>query len=165
MFQTVETRILQSHTPTTRRQTVASYTLSSGSILEPVENIKDAWHEAKPYIQRVLGKMGDPTPIESIYADLLTYDRQLWMVHDEEGLQAVILTIIDDYRGQKIGLLTHAAGRGFQDWTETVDPIAGYFNAAGCNRFQIIGRKGWKKFIEDKGFKETDTIFERTLNG
>lgn len=124
--------------------------------------LEEYWPEVKPLIQRVIDKMGDNIPIEAIYADLKASERQLWVVK-RGGIQAAILTLIQDYQGMKMGVLTHAGGEDFRAWESAVEPISGFFKDNGCSSFTISGRRGWKKFLEDRGFKETRTTFEMRL--
>lgn len=150
---------------TTLKRTGHSDSQSSDSTLHPAQTseINKHWLQIKPFIDRALEWMEDPNDIDYIYNELMASDRQCWIVRNDGEIQAVILTVIWGYRGKKTGVLTHAGGEDFRAWESSVDHIAEYFKAVGCTKFEISGRRGWKKFMENRDFKEVRTIFERKL--
>lgn len=139
--------------------------LSDNCSLHPVlcQDIDDMWQEIEPFIVKVLNKMEDSTPIESIKNDLLKSARQLWLVKSDEVIKAVVITTIQDYGKQRTGVLSYISGEDIREWISGIDAIGDYFKAMKCDKFSIIGRRGWKKFIECRGFKEKKTVFERGL--
>ena len=147
----------------TLKRTGRSYTQSLDSTLHPEPYIEKVWPDVEPFVQRVLDRMDKDTTTEMIKADLLSQDRQLWIVRNNGEIQAVILTMITDYRGNKVGSITHAAGDDFRAWESSVDPIANFFKVMGCVTMAVIGRRGWKKYLEGRDFQEISTNFERKL--
>ena len=139
--------------------------LSGNCTLHPIPywDISDIWQEIEPFIVKVLNKMEDTTPIENIKNDLLKRARQLWLIKSNGVIKAVGTTAIQDHGKQRTGILTYVSGEDIREWINAIDEIADYFKAMKCDKFSIIGRRGWKKIIERRGFKEKKTIFERGL--
>lgn len=130
-------------------------------ILVPITDVSAVWELAKGNIEKVIDKFEDLESIEDIYADLLIGDRQLWMVLKDGDVVASVITMINEYRGKRWGILTHAGGHDAQDWFHIVNPIGEYFKAEGCQKFIIQGRKGWSKFLKD--FRSDNVIYEKAL--
>jgi len=151
--------------PTTLKRTGHLHTQSSDSQIVAVAylDIDTHWGQVKPLIERVLNRFDEFVTINKIYEDLKSSDRQLWLILHKDQIQAVILTMIESYRNDKVGYITHAAGEDFKAWESAVDPIADYFKAINCVKFVINGRRGWKRFLENRNFKEATTLFERFL--
>lgn len=130
--------------------------------LFPIQDPSKVWDIAKVHIEKVLERFPDDGDIDEIYKDLLSHDRQLWMVLKSGEVVASVLTMINEYHGKRYGVLTHAGGHGAEDWFHIVNPIGDYFKSEGCHKFIIHGRKGWAKFLTD--FRSDKIIFERSLD-
>lgn len=136
--------------------------MSSSVELIPITDPQSVWILAKPLIQKVIDRFGGED-IELLYKDILAGDRQLWMVLKDGEVVASVLTMIQEYHGKRTGTLTHAGGQGADEWFHIVNPIGDYFKAEGCETFQIIGRKGWLKYLPE--FKTDRIIMEKKING
>jgi len=130
--------------------------------LVPIKEPLKVWDLAKKHITLCLDRFKDDGNLEDIFKDLLSGDRQLWMVLKNGEAVASVLTMINEYHGKRYGVLTHAGGHDAQDWFHIVNPIGEYFKAEGCHKFIIHGRKGWAKFLTD--FRSDKVIYERSLD-
>lgn len=128
----------------------------------PIQRPADVWPLVKEMIEPSLDEEDFET-IEHIYDDLLNAHRQLWVVLSGGDILAAVLTTIQEYHGKRYGMITHAGGRNASDWFHIVNPIGEYFKKEGCVSFQIIGRKGWARYLKD--FKANKIILEKTLDG
>lgn len=131
--------------------------------LVPIQEPEKVWPLCEPLIQKVLDRTDPFEDIDDIYKDLLSRDRQLWVVERDGEIQAAILTSIHEYRGKRYGTLTHAGGKNASEWFDIVNPIGEYFKREGCLTFTIIGRKGWLKYLPD--WQTDKVILEKKLHG
>lgn len=130
--------------------------------LVPIKEPEKIWGLVKDNIEKVLLRFPDDGILEDIYKDLLSRDRQLWVVLKNGEVVASVLTLINEYHGKRYGVLTHAGGQGAEEWFHIVNPIGEFFKSEGCHKFIIHGRKGWAKFLTD--FRSDKIIFERSLD-
>lgn len=130
--------------------------------LVPIKEPEKVWLLAKPFIEKVIER-NTIENIDTIYSDLLENHRQLWMVLKDGEVVASVLTMINEYHGKRYGVLTHAGGREAKDWFHIVNPLGDYFKSEGCHFFQIIGRKGWLRYLPE--FETDKIIMEKSLNG
>lgn len=146
---------------TTHRTIEASDTLLSVDLV-PIspEDAPFYWVLAKDNIQSVIDRF-EYEDIEDLYDDVLNAHRQLWLVFKDGEVVASVLTAIKEYHGKRYGVLTHAGGRGAEEWARIVNPIGEYFKSEGCQTFQIVGRRGWMKYLPD--FKSEKVILEKKL--
>lgn len=129
--------------------------------LVPVRDVEKFWPYARRNIEKVLARVDDDLTIEEIYDDLIARKRQLWMVFKKGEVVASVLTQIKEYRGKRVGILTHAGGHDAKDWFHIVNPIGEYFKAEGCQKFKIYGRQGWKKYLPE--WRTDFLVYEKVL--
>lgn len=129
--------------------------------LVPILDIETFWPHADKNIAKVIHRMDDDVSIQEVYEDLINRKRQLWLVFKKGEVVASVLTLIKEYRGKRVGVLTHAGGVGARDWFHIVNPIGAYFKAEGCEKFKIYGRRGWKKYLPD--WRTDIYVYERSL--
>jgi len=140
--------------------------LDECTLLHPVRGVDQWWPKVKIQVERVLNKFNDTTPIDNIYQDLKSSNRQLWVITDvNNNFKGCILTQIQDYYKQRIGTITHVAGQDFEKWVTAVEPLRGYFKAEGCDVMRAVGRRGWRDYLSEVDLKPKYIVYERNLNG
>lgn len=96
---------------------------------------------------------------DTLWSDVATKQRQLWVLEDDAGVQAAVLTRIADDLLQTCEV-THAAGRGRQQWQHLFPALEHWAREIGCKRITAIARPGWERVLP---LKKTHVILEARL--
>lgn len=85
----------------------------------------------------------------------------LWVVWDG-GVRAIVGTeIYHDVSGMRCCMIRFATGREAKGWTHLLAEIEDYARAQGCERLDMLARKGWAKHLPD--YKITHVAMEKDL--
>lgn len=140
--------------------------LSDKATILPIqpEDVDHYLDFAIPCIQSALEHTDDETRLSDILSDIDNQAKQLWIIKDQgEYLAAIITEIYTTQSGFKIGEIFGAGGKNHEKWDHFVDVVGEWFKAQGCDTMQIIGRPGWKKLYEPRGFVHKYTVLRRKL--
>ena len=122
------------------------------------------WPHVVSYIQDALEHTDQEISLESILSDIANQTRQLWIIKHGNEYLAGIITEIEEYdTGLKVGQVTFAGGRDHDLWDHFTDLVGEWFKEQGCQKIEIIGRLGWKRLYEKRGFKPKYLIMRKDL--
>ena len=84
---------------------------------------------------------------------------QLWVVPGK----AALVTKIDESSNKKVCTVALGGGRHAKEWCRhSADHITQWAESLGCTEIRIVGRRGWKHYLEDA--TELGVIFAKRLN-
>lgn len=135
----------------------------SGSYLLTAKSseIELIWEKILPYIE--LG-IGVDYTVEQVREMLINAEAQLWMSVVEDNanpIEAVLITQTFIQNESQVCLLFICAGQLMDHWLEFLEQIEDWAIAVGCDKMEIVGRRGWLKKLPE--YKEKATIIEKSL--
>lgn len=125
-----------------------TYTLQSDEALA-------RWDEIAGLLKRI--ELMD-TPLSTIREMVENREAQVWCIG--QPIECVLLTKIENTKEHRYGLLW--LGSGDLRLVESVNSIVeNWFRAMNCKYVQVIGRRGWKKYLPD--YEETSINLVKQL--
>lgn len=121
------------------------------------EWIAAEWQRCAPFIQRAVERTDGAFDIEYVREGVLSGDAQLW-----PGQNSAVVTRIETHpSGLKACLLWLAGGDDLAELKKLETAISAWAKRMGCERMEIIGRRGWLKALSD--YREGSTVLVRDL--
>lgn len=93
--------------------------------------------------------------------NLLKGDWQLWVVWDGTVRAIVITELYKDVSGMKCCMIRVCTGNGAKDWSHLIGFIEDWARGQGCERLDMLARKGWAKRLPD--YHLTHIMLEKVL--
>jgi len=121
--------------------------------------IHDELIKARDWIESALIKGGNTHNFKDIVDGVISGHMQLWM-----GANGCAVTEIVVYPNKKVLHVFLAGGdkgHGIKQITDMHDDAVAWGKAQGCTGMSVAGRKGWKKVLEDKGWKQQFTTLAK----
>ena len=109
----------------------------------------------RKWIESALDKGGNTHNFKDIVDGIISGHMQLWL-----GLNGCAVTEIVVYPNKKVLHVFLAGGdqgQGIAQITDMHDDAVAWGKDQGCIGMTVTGRKGWKKVLETKGWKEQFT--------
>jgi len=117
-----------------------------------------AWRNAAPHLDAALAEAGRTHALSDVASMVADGDAQFWAAPNS----AVVTVIEADPLERR--LLVWLAGGDLQELTETVLPqVEAFGRANGCRRLMVIGRAGWERTLEPKGFEPVARVIAKDL--
>lgn len=123
------------------------------------EQIISIWPDIEPLIIRAISVYNDHS-LDDIFQSLLMRERQLW-ISGNSDIDYIIITKIYHKQQDKRCLLELCAGRG-AGALPYLNIIENWARDAGCDRIELVGRKGWLRVLKD--YSQNIYILEKELN-
>ncbi len=131
--------------------------------VEPVQawRLASYWDEASEFLAPAIEAYPDAgLDIETTRQLIEQRVWQLWVV---EGYAAAVTEIATTY-GQKVCTILLLGGRERELWFgQMLEVIEGWARANGCDRMNVVGRKGWERVGAPYGYKPVATVFDKGL--
>lgn len=128
------------------------------------EDLDYYWPIAVDWIQDALEHTDGETTIDRIRSDIANLQNHLWIIKFEDQYLAAIVTLIRiHYSGMKTGEIIFAGGKDHEKWDHFEALVGQYFKSEGCKYIDIIGRQGWKRLYEKKGYSAKYLVMRREL--
>ena len=117
----------------------------------------DELNRCRPWLQAALDLSGDTHTWDDIVSGIYSGQMQFWPA--ERGCA---VTEIVTYPRKKV-LHIFLAGGEMDQIVDMDDSATEFAKAQGCSALTIAGRKGWKKVLEHKGYKEQFTTLAKEI--
>lgn len=123
--------------------------------------VKDAERMLMPALERSNGRFD----FKSVLAMIETGHNQLWFAFDTENNPVgALVTVIEQYPLRKMLNLLFCGGTDLEDWhEEMLDILEAYGRKHGCDGMELVGRYGWKPFLEKFGWEASYLVCQRTF--
>jgi len=129
----------------------------------PRDRVDDVWHVVGPILQRAIEINRGTHDIGDIKTELLADRCGLWVAYDEGEIYAACTTRIVITPQNKMLMIDWLGGERMDDWLDdALDVIESYAHDLGCERVEIIGRKGWK-VLRKYGWHDTAVVYQKEL--
>ena len=118
-------------------------------------SLEDELIRCKDWIQSALNKGGDTHDFKDVVDGIMSGNFQLWL-----GTNGCAVTEIVVYPNKKVLHVFLAGGdqgQGIEQITDMHDDAMAWGKQQGCDGMPVTGRRGWKKVLASKGWKEQFT--------
>jgi len=125
------------------------------------ESIPELWDVILPHLERFSRETMLTTPAD-ILCDLMSGEKQLWLVEKNAQVVAVGLTqIYLTGRGNICAVWGACGDLGIEGLREALEEIERWAMSINCVAMEIRGRKGWVRALPE--FKQTGVLLEKDL--
>jgi hypothetical protein len=125
--------------------------------LSPEEWVQAQWERCAPFIDRAVERADGAFDLEYVKTKVFTNQAQLW-----PGQNSAVVTRLETHpSGLLTCLLWLAGGDDLSELKALEKAISAWAKAMGCERMEIIGRRGWLKALDD--YREGSTVLVRNL--
>lgn len=122
------------------------------------------WPSVSQYIESATEHTDGEISLQDIHSDIANQDRQLWVIkYQGEYIAAVVTKIYTYDEDLKIGEITFAGGKDHVLWDHFADVVGEWFRNQDCKFIDIVGRPGWKKLYEKRGFRPKYLVLRKSL--
>jgi len=140
--------------PQVQTQTKTSPTSSSGSEISfvPIKHIGPLWKQVEKYLDKPLAIDGYAYTSQDVLNSLINGKMQLWISwsRKEEKVEAAIVTEIVDYPQKRACRYFLAGGENMKSWFKKMKhEIEQWAKLNKCQQVELVGRKGWTKWLKD----------------
>jgi hypothetical protein len=128
------------------------------------EYVPALWEVLHPLLQRACDFSGGRFTPESVAHQILNRSFDLWGVARPSGqIIAVAVTCVSDYpTGLRVMEVLLVSGQDRQSWLHFQGPLREQAARWGCQKMQMVGRKGWAKSLPD--WNQAAVMFEIEVN-
>jgi hypothetical protein len=126
-----------------------------------VERIPDVM----PFLEKMGKWTGGRRTVDDIVRRILMQECTLWLTLAEDGhVNGALVTKVEPYEQIKLLHILHAAGEkgqmvGLEDELYAAYDAFAKFNH--CVGVEFVGRPGWKKYVEPRGYKLKSVVYEK----
>jgi len=122
-------------------------------------NIEEKLMNCRGWIQSALKKGGDTHSFIDIVDGVISGHMQLWM--GESGCAVTEILVYPNKKILHVFLAGGDQGHGIEQITDMHDDAVAWAKAQGCQGMSISGRKGWKKILESRGWRQQFTTLAK----
>lgn len=101
--------------------------------------------------------------VSDVLEQLYKGEQQLWVAYDDQ-IHGVVTTRIIEYPRLRSLAMELCAGDEIELWkAPMLEAIEQFASDCGCAKIEMVGRKGWERFLKADGFQKTHFIYEKDL--
>lgn len=130
--------------------------------LVKVEDVDLVWHVVKPMLQRAIEYNDGDFDTSFVLGRLMDGTMQLFIGYDTKDIIYAAVTEILPYQKRKALRIVLMGGKNINSWVDT-KIFEKFSRSQGCDRIEIVGRKGWIKKLEKRGYKQTHYIVTKEV--
>ena len=111
------------------------------------------WPKVSEFIKRSIDYSYGRWSVEDVYRFISEGKMVLWIADDNNTIVAASVTIVSEYPSKKFLGIQFLGGSSMDMWKEDgLDIIKNFARKCGCDGIEVIGRKGFGKYLTEKGF-------------
>jgi hypothetical protein len=128
-------------------------------------HVPEVWDDVKHFVQVALDKTEGEIGLKDVYKSILDKDMQLWTLNDEGPYPiGALVTQIINYPQKKACRYVTLGGDVHGDFDVITKIIERWAKSNGCERMEIIGRKGWTKSLKKLGYAEAYSYVTKDMS-
>jgi hypothetical protein len=140
--------------PQVQTQTKISPISSSDSEISfvPIEHIGPLWKQVEGHLKKPLEIDGYAYTAQDVLNSLINGKMQLWISwsRKKKKVEAAIVTEIVDYPQKRACRYFLAGGDNMKSWFKKMkNEIEQWAKLNKCHRIELVGRKGWSRWLKD----------------
>jgi len=119
------------------------------------EDWKPHWLRCKKYIADAVSIENVGYNIDDVEENIANGSFQLW-----PGKESAVVTSIAEFPTKSFIFIIFSGGK-MEELLKMLEEIEKFADFFGCSEIRLGGRKGWKRVLKNKGFKETNIISKK----
>ena len=127
-----------------------------------VDDIDLVWPVVLPMLQRAIDLNDGDFDGNHVYERLMEDTMQLFVGYNTDDIIYAAVTELIPYQHNKALRIVLMGGKQINSWVDT-KTFEKFGRLEGCNRIEIVGRKGWVKKLISRGYKQTHYIVTKEL--
>lgn len=127
-----------------------------------VDDIDLVWPVVLPMLQRAIDLNDGDFDGNHVYERLMEDTMQLFVGYNTDDIIYAAVTELIPYQHNKALRIILMGGKQINSWVDT-KTFEKFGRLEGCNRIEIVGRKGWVKKLISRGYKQTHYIVTKEL--
>ena len=131
----------------------------------PTEYVHNEWAKVASLIQRATDFSPGRVSSSDIYILLLEGKCLLWVVYnDDEKIIAALTTRVLDVSKGRLCIVEWCGGDNMEEWIDDMLlKLEHYANDMSCTIIEAHGRLGWKRILEDHGWRQFSVSYDKVL--
>jgi hypothetical protein len=127
----------------------------------PAEGVDLFWERVAPLLAPALLYSGGRIDADALYEGLILRRYLLWVVMDDDVIQAAFATRTAAYPRRRMLAVDCAGGSRMREWLDLVQQtFRNYARDTDCDGVEMYGRPGWERALSRYGWKRTMVIME-----
>ena len=127
-----------------------------------VGDIDLVWPVVLPMLQRAIDLNDGDFDGNHVYERLMEDTMQLFVGYNTDDIIYAAVTELIPYQYNKALRIVLMGVKQINSWVDT-KTFEKFGKLEGCNRIEIVGRKGWVKKLISRGYKQTHYIVTKEL--
>ena len=127
-----------------------------------VGDIDLVWPVVLPMLQRAIDLNDGDFDGNHVFERLMEDTMQLFIGYNTDDIIYAAVTELIPYQHNKALRIILMGGKQINSWVDT-KIFEKFGKLEGCNRIEIVGRKGWVKKLMSRGYKQTHYIVTKEL--
>lgn len=127
-----------------------------------VKDIDLVWPVVLPMLQRAIDLNDGDFDSDYVFDNLMKDTMQLFIGYSKDDIIYASVTELLPYQHNKALRIILMGGKQIDSWVDT-KIFEKFAKQQGCNRIEIVGRKGWIKKLESRGYKQTHYIVTKEI--
>lgn len=120
----------------------------------PAERVPFLWDSVCPYVQVALDRTEGEIGLSDIHKMILDREMQLWITVEDKRITGALVTQIIEYPQTKACRYVTLGGDLHGDFSKIDAVITEWATYNGCDRLELVGRRGWVRAMRDMGYNE-----------
>lgn len=125
--------------------------------------IEQWWEPVRDMVESACSRSGGRYAVQDVLRMLLQRRMQLWVVVEQDGIDAVVIAEIASYPQLRECRILAATGENAGLWVHLVEQVEEWAMHHDCRKIVCIGRPGWEKSMKKYGYKKTHVYLEKDL--
>lgn len=116
-------------------------------------------------MNKMVARFPKDIEIKSLMKEILSGERQLWLILNDEEYVSFVLTEIKHNQAtdHRTIMVTVLAGEDGLDSTPLIEKIEQYGRDKDCHESVVLGRLGWKRTLAKQGYGAELAMFRKGL--
>lgn len=133
--------------------------------LVPPSEVSEYWPEAIDLLRPAIEQSGGRMTEKDVLHDIITGVEHLWIIFEDEAVVAACSTTINVYPSKRVLNVLFLGGDGFNNWVGELDQkLSEFCLFVNCSAMELIGRRGFKRAVQQLGWTEEYTLFQKEID-
>lgn len=135
----------------------------------PSKELDKIWGLLEKDIRKALIYSGQLTDSDFVFENAKENKFQIWVLWDKSKHNPVdkyFGVVVTEIIQRKLGKVCHIyimTGRQRHKWQHLVSKIEDFAKLEGCQMMELIARPGWKRILNNFGYKMTHVVLEKQI--